>query len=318
MARTLMARNVVDDWIPEEKGGAVITRVLQVSAVETLSRREPMSTSTKSVPRSSGIEVAVVAKGADYGEDESTNDEVTITARKLGRALRFADEDIADVGNIVNIVATKQKDWATSYAKLVDNACLGTTAAANGTTVPFTSVYKASRTTNADTSYTADANYLATAGDLAYADLSNLLGLVEDSDYFDETNMIFIASPAYRKLIRNLVDDDNRPVFLEQGPWPTGGVGPTLMSTPLRWSLGCRTSATATSNPSAGNPLMIIANRDFMILGIRSGPESRTAGADTGPGFMSDEELVKMRARRGWGVGQEKAFGVLEKTDAAS
>jgi HK97 family phage major capsid protein len=313
-----MARNVFDDWIPEEKGGRVITRVAQVSAIETLARREPMATDTKSVNRSSGIGVGVIAKGGAYGEDESANDEIVLTARKLGRAIRIADEDIKDVSNGTDIIATKQADWATSYAKFVDNACLATTAAGNGTTVPFTSVYRSLRTDNPDTSYTADDNYLATAGVLQYSDLSDLLGIVEDSDYWDEINMGFVGSPAFRKYVRGLVDDDNRPLFLEQGPWPNGGVGPTLLTLPVRWSLGCRTAATATYSPTSGNPLLFCVNWDYVILGTRSGPETKFAGADTGAGFMSDEDLVKMRARRGFGVGQEKACAVLEKTDAAS
>lgn len=314
-----MARNDFSDWIPEEKGGAVITRVEQVSAVETLARREPMTTDSKSVPRSSGVEVAVVSKGGSYGEDTSTNDEITLTARKLGRAIRIADEDIKDTANVANIIETKQRDWATSYAKLVDNATLAvTTTTVNGTTVPFFSVYAALRSDNSDTDYTADDNYIATAGDLAYADLSDLLGLVEDSDYHDEMNMAFIGSPAFKKLVRGLVDDNNRPLFLEQGSWPNGGTGPTLLNQPVRWSVGCRTSATATSNPASGNPLLIVCNRDYLVLGIRSGPETRFAGADTGAGFLSDEDLLKMRSRRGFGVGHEKAFGVLEKTDASS
>src|SRR3546814_6870289 len=53
---------------------------------------------------------------------------------------------------------SKRVDWATSWAKYLDNACPAVTAAESGVTVPFTSVYKAIRTTNADTSYTADDN----------------------------------------------------------------------------------------------------------------------------------------------------------------
>lgn len=309
-----MARNDYADWVPEEKGGKIITRVNQVSAVETLARREPMTTRTKSVPRSSGVDIAVVAIGGTYGEDTSSNDEITLTARKLGRAIRIAEEDIADVGSVANIIQTKQLDWATSYGKLVDNATLATTAAGNGGTVPYDSLYYALTQTNADTGYTANANRIQTAGDLTYADVSDLLGLVEDSDYWDEMNMVLIGSPAFRKYIRNLEDDAGRPLYLEQGPWPTGGIGPTILNIPVKWSLGCRTSATATANPSSGNPLLVIANKDYMILGTRSGPESRYAAADTGAGFLSDEDLIKMRARRGWGVGHEKACGVLEKT----
>jgi hypothetical protein len=46
-----MARQTFEDWIPEEWGGAVVTKVRAISAVEALARHEPMTTDTKHVPR---------------------------------------------------------------------------------------------------------------------------------------------------------------------------------------------------------------------------------------------------------------------------
>ena len=303
-----MARNTYEDWIPEEWTGPVITRVNQVSAVEALARRVPMGTDTKRIPRSAGIGVATIAKGSAYSEDESANDDVVLTARKFGKALRIADEDLDDV-NYVNIIAGKQAEWATSYAKFIDNATLAVTAAENGTTVPFTSVYKAVTTTNADTGYTANANLIQTAGAPAYDDFSNLLALVEGGDYFDESQMVMIAHPAWRAYLRGIKDTNGNPIFV-QG---LAGTPDTVFGMRVRWSMGAKTHATATDNPS-GNPLMIVANADLLILGIRSGPESFTAPANSGAAFLTDEALVKMRARRGWAVGHEKGIGVLEYT----
>jgi HK97 family phage major capsid protein len=312
-----MAADTYPDWIPEELGGPVITTVNQTSVVERLAVRVPMSSLTREIPRSGGMDVEVVAKSASYGEDESGGDTVILTARKFGRALRLADEDLADIGQIVDIINTKKTDWARSTAKLLDNASLAVTASENATTRPFTSVYSALRTTNTDTSYTADDNYLATGGDLDYDDLSDVLGLIEDSDYYDETRVAVLASPAFRKLVRGIKNADGDPVFTSNGSWPTGGTGPVLLDHPIYWSLGCKTSATASARPT-GNPLMIVCNLDYLNLGVRSGPESRTASADSGAGFLTDEALVKMRMRRGFAVGHEKAFAVLEKTAATS
>ena len=58
----------------------------------------------------------------------------------------------------------------------------------------------------------------------------------------------------------------------------------------------------------AAHALLVVANPNYAYLGIRSGPESATAGADTGAAFMTDEALLKMRARRGFGVANEFAL----------
>src|SRR3546814_7062013 len=102
---------------------------------------------------------------------------------------------------------SKRVDWATSWAKYLDNACLAVTAAESGVTVPFTSVYKAIRTTNADTSYTADDNYVATAtgSALTYDNLSAVLGRVEGGDYWEESLTLVIAHPSLRERIRNKI-----------------------------------------------------------------------------------------------------------------
>lgn len=300
-----MARQDFDVWIPEEWDGPVLQRVNQVSAVEALARPEPMGTDTKHVPRSGGMDVAVVAKGAAYSEDANTNDEVLLFARKIGKVLRVADEDLNDV-NYVAIIEAKQRDWATSYAKFIDNATLATSVVGNGTTIPFNSLYYQLTQTNAATSYTANANITAAA--VSYDALSSSLGIYEQSDYFDESDTTVIAHPIFKQSLRGVKDSQNRPIFQEGD----GAGHDRLFGYPVRYSLGSRVSTVASSSPT-GNPLLIIGNRQFMILGKRSGPESKTAGADTGAAFLTDEALLKMRARRGWNIGHEKAFSVFEK-----
>lgn len=305
-----MARNTFEDWIPEEWDSQVIQRVQQVSVVESEAREYPMATDTRHIPRSAGVDVNGVAKGSAYGEDESVNDDVLLTAKKAGRAIRIADEDLQDSN--VAILEQKRVDWATSWAKYLDNACLAVTAAESGVTVPYTSVYKAIRTTNSDTSYTADANYVASAtgGVVSYDNLSAVLGKVEVGDYWEEGLTLVIAHPSLREKLRNIKDDQNQPIFV-RGQGGDAGTPDTLFGHRIRWSLGARTSATATHAPT-GNPLVIVVNRDFLAIGKRSGPESRVAGPDTGAAFLTDEALLKMRARRAFALTHEKAAAVLE------
>lgn len=306
-----MAVNNVDDWIPEEPSGEVIQRVNQMSVVERLARPWPMSTLTRSVPRSAGMDVEGIAKGGTYGEDTSNNDEVLLRARKMGKALRLDDEDMQD-STLVDILNVKKRDWATSYAKFYDASCLGTTAAENGTTVLFTSVYKSIRTTNADTSYTADANYVASASGspVSYDNLSNVLGLAETGDYWDDSMALVVAHPGYKNKLRGIKDSQQRPVFVE-GQGGDKGTPSTLFGYEIAWSLGAKTHATNTANPT-GNQLLIVCNRDYLYKGVRSGPESYVAGADTGIGFLTDQAVLKIRARRGFAVAHEAAFAVLE------
>lgn len=302
-----MARNVFDDWIPEEMGSEVIQRVTQVSVVERWASRAPMNSDTKQVPRSAGVDVEYIPKGILYNEDASSNTDMTLIARKFGKAIRIAEEDVDD--SLADLITVKQRDWATSYAKALDNACLGTTAAV-GAGVPFESVYKAIRTTNAETGYTANANYVsaATATGVTYTLLSQVLRLVENSDYFDLPRMRVIAHPVFRDDFRLVRDTAGNPIFL-QG---LDGTPDTLFGIPVGWSLGAKTSATMSQAPG-GLPLLIVGNMDYARLGIRSGPESVFIDGRAGLGALTDESILKMRARRGFGVGHEAAFAVLEK-----
>lgn len=309
-----MARQTFEAWIPEEYSGPVLAKMTEISAVEAYARPEPMATDTKHVPRSGGATFqGAIAKGAAYPEDATTNDEVLLTARKLGEVVRVADEDVKDISTVANVIQTKQLDWARAYAVGFDNATLGVTAAENGGTIPFTSLYKALSTTNAATGYTANDNKITsiTAVAVTYADLSNLLGLVEGGDYWDDGSAVIIAHPAYKKALRGIVDTTGRPLFGES-MGANGSPAYNLLGVgEVRFSLGAKTHATASSTPS-GNPLLFVGNPRFLIKGVRSGPEYMVAGADSGAAFLTDEHLLKMRVRRGFAVAHEKAWAVLE------
>lgn len=299
-----MARNTFEAWIPEEFDSAVVQRVNQLSVAETYARRVPMSTETKSVPRSAGVDVDFIAKGTAYGEDANENDAVVLTARKFGKAIRVAEEDIDD--SLADIVAVKQVDWATSYGHMIDNAAFGAT----GGTAPFTSVYAALSAANANTNYTAGANIVQTAagGLVTYAELSDVISRVEGGNYWDEGNVIIGAHPAFRSVLRGVVDANQRPIFI-QG---IAGTPDTLFGLPVKFSQGLRTSAGATQAPG-GNPLLVVFNRNYALLGVRSGPESIFIDGRSGLSALTDESILKMRARRAWAVGTESAFAVLER-----
>lgn len=308
-----MARETFEDWIPIELADEAIQALNRGSVTERLARNEPMATDTKWVPRSGLFAVSSVAKGASYTETSGTNDYVELIARKAGGVARIAEEDLVD--SPVNIISTKKVDAARSLAYFFDNATLGVSAAANGTTVPYDSVLKAVRTTDTNVSYTADANYVS--GSATYDNLSLVLSKVEDNIWFDQSQIAVIASPAFKHVFRTIKDTGGAPIFQE-------GANETedrLFGFQVNWSVAARVSATATSAPT-GNPLLVIANRDLMIKGnakltpqiANSNPGFALQRGSTGIGFLTDEALLKAAMRRGFKVGAANAFAVFEKT----
>jgi hypothetical protein len=310
-----VARETFEDWIPIEGGDRAIQALARNSVTELLGRPEPMASDTKWVPRSGNFAIAAIAKGAAYGETAGTNDYVELIARKAGGVARIAEEDLLD--SPVQILATKRVDAARNMAIFFDNSTLGTSAAANGTTVLYDSVYKAVRTTDTNVGYTADANFVS--GSATYDNLSATLGKVEDSIWFDDSQLFVAASPAFRQVFRGVKDTQNRPIFIEGTDQQ--GAADLLFGNRVNWTMGARVSATNTTAP-AGNPLLIIGNRDLLIKGlakltpqiVSSNPGFQLQRAATGVGFLTDEALMKAAMRRGFKVGAANAFAVFEKT----
>lgn len=308
-----MAAINIDDWIPEPKDSRVIQRIRQMSGIERFARRDDMTALTKSTPRSLGADVEVVPKSTAYGEDATPNDDVVLRAIKFGKVFRLAEEDLAD--SPVATVRVKQRDWATSYAKMIDNAAVATTAAGDNGEVPFDSVYYTLSQTDSDLGYTAGANIIQSDGAVTYDQLSDLLSLYEEGDYFDPSNTVVLAHPGFRGILRKIKDDEGTPIFV-QGQGADSGSPDTLFDFPVAWSLGLRTSATATPKPT-GNRLLLVANRDLLILGVRSGPESVFIDGRGGVAALTDESILKMRARRGFAVGHPGGMALLEQTEAS-
>ncbi len=312
-----MARNTMEAWLRDEQGSDVIKRIQYNSVAESHFRSVPMNGATKSEPRMADMSVAVVAKGAAYGEDTAANDEVLLTAVKFGTALRIAEEDIDD--QIANIIEAKKLSWASNFGVLLDNATIGTSAAANGGTVPFTSIYRAVTTADTAVGYTANTNYASAIAAVTYDALSDLASKIEGSGYGAPGN-IFVAHPVIKGAIRKLKDSQNRPIF---EPSPREGSPDTIFGYPILWSQGAVVSATASASQAAtlvgagvkgtaGNPLIAFGNPDFALVGKRSGVESVVIDGRDGLSALTDETILKVRARRAFVLGNVKAWAVLE------
>ena len=316
-----MARNTMEAWLRDEQGSDVIRRIEYNSVAESIFRSVPMNGATKTEPRMADMSVAVVAKGSAYGEDTAANDEVLLTAVKFGTALRIAEEDIDD--QIANIIEAKKLSWASNFGVLLDNATIGTSAAANGGTVPFTSIYRAVTTVDAAVGYTANANYLSATAAVTYDNLSDLASKVEGLGYGAPGN-VYIAHPVFKGVLRKIKDGQGRPIF---EPSPREGSPDTLFGYPIHWSGGAVVSATASATQAAtlvgagvkgtaGNPLIAFGNPEYALLGKRSGVESVVIDGRDGLSALTDETILKVRARRAFVLGNVKAFAVLEVVTA--
>src|ERR1017187_2140873 len=308
-------------WVPIEMDSNVVLRIVQTSALEFAARRAVMGTNTRDVPRSGGATSGIVARGAAYGTDDSTDDTVVLQATKFGTGVPLTDEDLSDLEGVIDVIGTKGADWAGSYAIHLDNACLGSSGAGTvNTTVPFNSVYYKSLHADANASYSASANYSASstmAGSGGYGVISDLFAQYEATRFYSPERSIVIAHPKLKTLLRKVVDNVGRPVFRETSGLTTisGYVAgassrevPSLLDIPILFSLGAATSGVPSSAPN-GNPLMVVGNKDHLILGVRSGPESkqeRLPGTDT-------IELM-YRSRRAFSVGNPNALVVMEYT----
>lgn len=317
----------VDAWIPIEYSPEVIQRVLTESAVERYARGIPMGSSTKEIPRSGGLKVTA---DTTYTDDDSANDKVILKARRHIARFSIDEDDLDDADSLVNVIAAKNMDWAISYADEFDNACLGVSGAESATDSdhrPYTSLYKTLRTTDSSVGYTADANYLtwdddrlaidpASAGTSAYEKFSKLFELVETSKYWNQADMLVIAHPSWRSVMRLAMDGNGAPIFKESAYIDSQTQRPvdTLFTTPIAWSRGARVSAAATDNPT-GNPLMFYVNRRYMARGDRSGPETQVAPAR--PQDNTDVTSVKYRVRKAFKLTHPLAAACLERVAGA-
>lgn len=299
MARTDLTE--ANGYILEEQGSNVIQDLVANSAVERFARRENMASRTKTVPRFVSDAPQVVAEGGTIPEAAATLDEIVLTARKYAQIMHISEEDLND--SLPDVLTVYKREWASRWARKFDNACLGVTAAGDGDDgQPFTSLYRALAT-----SPTAPVSQIIqTGGVMSYEDINNALGFAENSSKFDAANTVWMAHPKMLKEIRGMIKGNNDLVL----PDPLAGTPGSLFGYPLVVSYGAATSAAATDSP-AGNPLLIVGNRQMLINGVRGGVES-VVSRDAE--FTKDGVLLKTRIRRGFAVADADAFAIVEKT----
>ena len=301
----------ISNWIPIEWDENTLTRVAQQSAVEAKGRGYNMGSDTKRVLRSLDM---TVGTGSTYSSDSSTNDYVLLDAVKFTGQFKVDEDDLNDADSVIDTLGTKARDWATSYAVMLDNACIGVTAASNGTTRPFDSIYRVVRSNGASgESYTADDNYVNHGGVAAsaYNDLSSGLSKIEQGLYYNEANALVIAHPAFKAVLRNAKDSNGTPIFV-QGQGGDSGTPDTLFGLPIHWSRGAKTSNVVTTAPE-GNPLLVfVGDAEALMRGDRTGPEALIDSARAHD--STDETALKLRVRKAFKTAHPKAFAVVEKT----
>lgn len=317
-----MARNVLDGtgWLVEQRDGNVVKAFRRTSVVEAEFRTINMTANTVEIPRIEDMDVEFIAKGAAYPEDQSSADVMSISAKKIGGVLRIAEEDVED-DKLANYVDEKKASAGSSFAKKVDNAALGTSAAVNGVVVPFTSVYRSLITADATTDYTANANHISlAAANLATIDdvLSQALGLLEDGDYFNEEDLVWILNTKFRRMVRDKKDSTGRRIFLND--IVNGRAVPRLYDIPVRFTRGATVTATPATNPAsgtgvkgtAGNALGFLIQKNAAVFGRRKAFESVYIPGRDGTSALTDEDLLKVRARIAAGVTIPAAHAVIE------
>lgn len=321
-------RQDLENLIPIETSQEVIQAVAHTSAIEAVAPPETMTSDTKQVARFGGFTVATVAKGAEYGFSTNTQDLVDLIARKVGGAAKIAEEDLADAITGEGTMRRYENEAGTALAKHFDHACIGTTAAMNGTTIKFTSIYRTVTTaqTTPFGNYTANANRLQIArnaftGTAAQDAIIDFLAKYEESDFFDPGNTFVLAHPGFRSIFRKVRDGDGNPIFTP--PVTEGGAPRIFGYDNARETVGARTDSVDTQAPT-GNPLLIIGNRAALKRGLARTSAGMVPGnpgvqwqrAAQGIGFLSDEAIMKAMMRRAFVVTVPQAISVLEITPA--
>lgn len=311
-----------NQWIAEELGGPILKRYELASAVEQVAQPITMKTDTRDIRRSGGFNnIKRINKGGAYPESNAVNDTVRLTAEKIGGLARFAEEDLADIDE--NLVSEKQIEAAGVLATTLDNAVLGTSVVKDDIddgNVPFNSVYYMLTTnstgTPPDGTYTANDNRLTNTGALTYAELTPLLAKVEGSRWASMQNMVWIAHPYFKGILRGMVDGNGRPILLEADrSSAAAGIPDMVLGYPLKWSYGAANTTEMSGDPTGAgvHPLLFVGDGKRLLLGNRAGMEYKVSGGDAA--FETDEVLMKVRTRKGFAMAYRKSWAVMEQTD---
>lgn len=283
---------VDNGWIPVQNLTDVLTLDVEESAVEAVARKVNMVSDIATVPRFNATGVDVVAEGGNIPLRTADLDEVTLKAHKWADRFANSSEDREDA--VLDAFAAYASAWTSNFHVSLDNAALGVT----GTGGPFESVYRA----------VGSGNRTSTGGALTYDDLVEAFGELETNR---RGSLVAIAHPSLKMTLRSLKDSDGN--FVVDADGRLGAGIPSIFGHELKFSHGARTSAAFTDNPT-GNPLLVVANRRELILGVRLGPEAKVSSEEQ---WVSDNVELKMRARRGFVLASADAARVIEITAGA-
>lgn len=316
-----MAARDFSTWQPIYWDDQVVGRQFQPSAIMTVAGRTiNMKSIQYDVPRFAD---STVGGGSQLTEDTNNGDVAIMYDYQFNGKQTLDEAQLED--SPADTVAAVSYEWLNSLHIGYDNACIGTSAARSGTAtnyLPYNSIYYTVRHNDTNVGYTADTNYkAATIGTSGYTNLSTTLGLVENTKFFDPMNAVVIMHPAVKARVRNIVDSNGRPIFVESsGGFPGGGVQPmySLFGIPVEFSFGAVVTSggfigNVGGGSTQGNKLVVFANKKHLVRGVRIQPEAQFINANINISAL--EHTVQHRARLGFVATVPQAFAVMEITD---
>jgi HK97 family phage major capsid protein len=277
--------NFTNGWVQEPTEGPVLQKVLRNSAVEQVARKVQMDVPTVRVPRHDAQGVDVVSELATIPTLDATVDSVTLSALKFANRHAISLEASRDA--VANEIDIFKQRWASNFAVKLDNACLGATGGVFPASVYETATDKQS-----------------TAGALKLTHVAKAIGDMEAGDYSDD--LVVIAHPTFAMSLRQMVDVYGFRVLSD----PLQSNVPTLFGHDVVFSKGAVASTGASDRPT-GNPLLIVASKRNLILGVRDGVESALSDQAA---WATDALELKMRARRAFAPADAAGFAVIELT----
>lgn len=299
-----MARDITD-WLPIEYDPNLVSEQVQTSAVLKLAVSKTMGSSTMEMPRLLG---ANIGGGSTLLEDTTDGSKVTMYSYQYNNKVTLDEADTEDA--YVDAINGYNAQFLNFLNVKHDNACLGVTGARSATATdyrPYTSLVRVLRTADVDAGYVADANVLS--GAVNYDNLSNVLGLLEDSNFGDPSQLVVIAHRGLRNSLRKVKDSGGSPIFQVAG---MNIDQDNLFGLPIEWSAGAVESTGFNAITAANPKLLFVVNRNTLINGKRIEPQARfiPAGINT----QALEHTLQHRARRGFVVTVPQAAAVLRVT----
>ncbi len=298
-----MAARDINAWVPVEYDPTLTTNGVQPQALAAVARRVGMGSDTKEISRLLGADVN---GGSALTEDTHDGDKVTMYSYQFNGKVTLDEADVEDVN--VDAIAGYNSEWLNGYNVSVDNAAFGVSGARSSTASdfrPYNSVNAVLRTSDSGAGYTANANVIS--GAMSYTNLSGVLGLVEDSNFGDIGSLVVVAHRGLRSALRLVLDDNHRPIFQDGARVEDD----TLFGLPITWTAGAIES-TSFKRTIVGPKLLIVANRNFLVNGVRVEPQARLIPADINTNAL--EHTAQYRARKGFVLTVPQAAGMLRVT----